>query len=372
MSNNRQGEIKTSATIGMSVNIILFIAKFIISIISGSVSILSDAFNNLSDLFSSIITLVSAYLTQKPADENHPYGHGRVEYIATQLVSFFIIYVGITLLIESIKQILNPQPLEVSSWIYLVLILSILLKGWMMLKNQKIKKKIDSDLIEAVVVDSRNDVISSVVLLIAMLIQPKTSLPIDGMVGTLLSILILYQGYEILRNSISKLLGKKISDETIKVIDKIINSDPNVLGYHNFKGHDYGPNHIHVSVDLELPDTTDLNTAHRIVDSIEREIYQAVKVDVVAHIDPISSDEELNQRMYQEVLELTSDLFNPTVIEKFSCVKGHHRTSIFLTLNLPNEQEYNRIRNQLVQRAKQHKEELSFHFELRNTGESNE
>lgn len=360
---NRQKEIKHSSQIGIGTNLFLFISKFIVSLLSGSVSILSDAFNNLSDCFSSIITMISVYFADKPADKDHPYGHGRSEYIATQFVSFFIIYVGITLLWESSKQIISPKPLEISWWVYGVLILSIYLKGWMWMMNQRIVKKTNSDLIKAVVIDSRNDVIASCLLLLAMSLQPHTSLPIDGFFGLVLSVIILIQGIAVLRNSMSKLLGKKISDDMIAEIDKIINRHPDVLGYHNFKGHDYGPNHIHVSIDLELPDATELNKAHKIVDSIEREVHQLLGVDVDAHIDPISSDTELNRLMYNKVVELSHDLFDAQQITTFYCVKGHYRTSIFISLNIEDDERFKFVKKELLERAKNDTSNLSFHVE---------
>ena len=359
----RQQEIKYSSYIWMCTNLFLFECKLVLSIISGSVSILSDAFNNLSDLFNSIATFVSAYLAEKPADKTHPYGLGRAEYIATQLVSFFFLYVGITLFFQSINQINNPKPLDISISVYVILTLSIILKGWMMIINRRIAKKTKSDLIDAVVVDSRNDALSAILLLAAMILQPRTSLPVDGVAGVILSIVILYQGVEILRKSMSKLLGKKLSQEMISEIGRIINKHPAVLGYHNFKGHDYGPNHIHVSVDLELPDTTDLNTAHKIVDSIEREIYQSIKVYVVAHIDPISSDKDLNKEMYEVVKELSKDIFDTKRITKFSCVKGHYRTSIFVTLDIKENEEFKQIKSALLAKAKKDTPSLSFHVE---------
>lgn len=362
--NTREDYLKSSSYFGLLMNLILFTSKISIGLISGSIAILSDGFNNLLDFSNSIITLVSTHLSSKPADENHPYGHGRVEYIATQFVSFFILYIGISLLIESIDLIFNPKPIDLSIWLYAVLILSFILKGLMVLYNMRIKKKVDSDLIDAVIMDSKADVISSLILLVAMLLQPYSHYPIDGFAGLVLSVILILQGVGLLMRTLSKLMGKKLNDETIERIDQIINSHPTILGYHNLKGHDYGPNHIHASVDIELADTTGLSEAHLIVDEIEKKLREELMIDAVCHIDPISSDPQVNKEMFEVVLALGHDLFTKEDISKFSCVKGHLRTSVFINFSFEDRSHFELIKSRLLSRAEKECPSLSFHVIL--------
>lgn len=358
---NRYQNLNLSAFIGIFSNLILFIMKLSGGLISGSIALISDAFNNLFDFSNSIITLVTNKLTQKPADEDHPFGHGRIEYIGTQFISFFILFIGINLLLESIEKIRNPQPIDFSLWFVLILMGSIFIKLFMVIANKRIYQQTQSDLIQAVILDSKVDIYSSILLLFALWIQQFVDFPIDGLAGLILSVLLIIQGISILKNTLSKLLGKKLSNKLITQIDAIINEHPEILGYHNLKGHDYGPNHIHVSIDIELPDTMNLVDAHRIVDSIERELNAQLNIDSVCHIDPISSDKELQKEMYQLVLDLG---VNEKSINKMYCVRGHVRTSVFLDLNCKDKETYTKQKQTIIEKAKSLDENVSFHFSL--------
>lgn len=360
----RQQLLKTSAYYGLISNFILFCSKLIVGLLSGSISIISDAFNNLLDFSNSIITLVTTFFASKPADDSHPFGHGRVEYISTQFVSFFILYVGITLLLKSIEQIRTAQAIQFNMWLYAVLILSFIVKASMVLYNKKITSVIHSDLIDAVIIDSKMDVISSIILLVALSLQRFVSLPIDGVAGLILSVILIYQGIGILGKTLSKLLGKSLSEEMISDIDKIINQHHHILGYHNLKGHDYGPNHIHVSVDIELPDTTNLVDAHRIVDEIERQLNNELNIDAVCHIDPISTDEQLNQELLHVVLDVGKGYFELEDITKFACVRGHLRTSVFITLDSKKNPQFGDNKERFLKKAKKETPYLSFHVIL--------
>lgn len=358
---NRHQNLNLSAFIGIFSNLILFIMKLSGGLISGSIALISDAFNNLFDFSNSIITLITNKLTQKPADEDHPFGHGRTEYIGTQFISFLILFIGINLLFESIDKIRNPQPFYFSLWFVLILISSIMIKWLMVVANKRIYQLTQSDLIEAVILDSKLDVYSSILLLIALWAQQFIDFPIDGIAGVILSALLIYQGILLLKNTLSKLLGRKLSSQLMSEIDAIINEHPEILGYHNLKGHDYGPNHIHVSIDIELPDTMNLVDAHRIVDSIERELNAQLNIDSVCHIDPISSDLALQKEMHQLVLDLGVDELS---INKLYCVRGHYRTSIFLDLNIQDKEAYKKQKESVIEKAKRLDENVSFHFSL--------
>lgn len=358
----REELFKYSAILGLIGNLILFSSKLFIGLFSGAISLVSDAFNNLLDFTNSLITFLAAYILGKPADKDHPYGHGRMEYISAQFVSFFILFVGINLLLKSMNQITNPVKIAFSPWLYVVLIISVGIKGLFVFFNHQIYKYTKSDLIEAVMLDSKMDVLSSLMLLGAMVAQFYTSFPIDGFAGVIISLMLLIQGISILKKALSKLMGHQLSEDSILVINEIINSHPKILGYHNLKGHDYGPNHVHVSVDIELPDTMDLVVAHNIVDEIEKQLNKDLGIDAVCHIDPISSNDELNEEMIKTVLKLSQGYFHESDIIKFSCVEGHLRTSVFITLD---DENFNDKREEFITFVQQQAPHLSFHINVK-------
>lgn len=281
--------------LGLISNLILFIAKIIIGSISGSVSIMADAINNLSDTASSILTLVGFKIAAKPADKDHPYGHERFEYISGFLVSILIIYVGIQFLHNSYDKIRQPEPLQLSPIIFLVLTLSILMKVWQGTMYRRISNKISSETLKATAQDSFNDVFTTLAVLISSGVELLSGWRIDGYVGFLMALYIIYSGYQMIRKFIDELLGQRPPQAEVNQIRERLDKFPNIIGYHDLLIHSYGPTSTFASVHIEVDESWSLTHAHEVIDMIEREIKQSLGVDLVCHLDPYP----LNDTDYQ-------------------------------------------------------------------------
>lgn len=272
---------------GICVNCILFVMKFIIGTITGAVSVTADAFNNLSDVASSLISLVGAKMAARPANADHPFGHGRLEYVSALAVAFLVLEVGFTLLKDSVSKILNPEPIQFSVVSVVVLVLSIMLKLWLSVFNTKLGKRINSQPMLATAADSRNDCLSTMATIVSLLVFSFLSINIDGIVGLLVSFLILKCGVEIAKDTLDPLIGGNVDIELSKTIKEFILSYPEVLGCHDLIVHNYGPSKSFASVHVEISDTTDLEASHILMDGIERDCLKKYGIQLVTHTDPI-------------------------------------------------------------------------------------
>lgn len=276
-----------AGTTGICVNCILFVMKFIIGTITGAVSVTADAFNNLSDVASSLISLVGAKMASRPANADHPFGHGRLEYVSALAVAFLVLEVGVTLLKDSVSKIFNPEPIQFSVVSVVALVLSIMLKLWLSVFNTKLGKKINSQPMLATAADSRSDCLSTVATIISLLVFSFLSFNIDGIVGLLVSFLILKCGVEIAKDTLDPLIGGNVDIELSKTIKEFILSYPEVLGCHDLIVHNYGPSKSFASVHVEISDTTDLEESHVLMDGIERDCLKKYGIQLVTHTDPI-------------------------------------------------------------------------------------
>lgn len=272
---------------GICVNCILFVMKFIIGTITGAVSVTADAFNNLSDVASSLISLVGAKMAARPANADHPFGHGRLEYVSALAVAFLVLEVGFTLLKDSVSKILNPEPIQFSVVSVVVLVLSIMLKLWLSVFNTKLGKRINSQPMLATAADSRNDCLSTMATIVSLLVFSFLSINIDGIVGLLVSFLILKCGVEIAKDTLDPLIGGNVDIELSKTIKEFILSYPEVLGCHDLIVHNYGPSKSFASVHVEISDTTGLEASHILMDGIERDCLKKYGIQLVTHTDPI-------------------------------------------------------------------------------------
>lgn len=280
---------KFSSIIGIICNTILFAGKITVGIISGSVSITADAVNNLSDASSSVISLLGFKLASKPADEAHPYGHGRYEYLSGLVVSVLILVIGVELLKEGISKIIEPSEVEFSWIIVGVLGASILVKLWMMLLNRRIGKRISSNTLIATAADSRNDVISTSAVLAATLISHYTSVELDGYIGVAVALFILYSGVGLVKDTIDPILGRAPSEEYVRHIHDIIMSYDGVLGTHDLMIHDYGPGRMFASVHVEMAAENNVLESHDVIDNIERDFLKNEGLHITVHLDPITT-----------------------------------------------------------------------------------
>lgn len=342
---------KLSGIVGIICNVLLFAAKLIIGLLSGSVSITADAMNNLSDASSSIVTMIGFRMAEKPADEDHPYGHARAEYITGLCVAAFILLIGWELGKSSFQKILNPEPVAFSWLMAAVLLLSMAAKLWLALFNLHLGKKIHSSALLAASVDSRNDVIATAAVLISCLVGMLTDFNPDGYVGILVALFILYSGVQIARDTIDPLLGKAPDAELVNSIREKLLSYEYVLGIHDLMVHDYGPGRRFASVHVEMDRELDPLFSHNIIDEIEREFEQSENIQLVVHYDPmVTDDEEVNEtKKFVEAIVKTLD--KRLSIHDFRLVAGPKHTNVVFDLVVPFglEQTADDLCNSIVQ-----------------------
>ena len=290
----RESYGQLGSIVGIVCHIFLFIAKLAIGTIFNSISITADAINNLSDAGSSIITWIGFKLSGKPADEDHPFGHARVEYISGLIVSFLIILLGVELVKSSVQKILHPEPLVFDTLIVVVLILSIALKFWLSRFNRKLGDLIDSTTLKATSTDSMNDVIATSVVLISILISSFTSLQVDGYMGCLVALFIIYSGINLVKETISPLLGEAPNPELVNNIISTIRNYEGVLGIHDLVVHNYGPERCFASVHVEVDAGEDILKSHDMIDNIERDFASNLGIHLIIHLDPIITDDAVS------------------------------------------------------------------------------
>lgn len=330
---------KFASYFGILLNILLFAIKIVIGTLCGSVAISADAVNNLSDASSSIISLIGFKMADKPADEDHPYGHGRYEYISGLMVAVLILVIGIELLKSSIDKIFNPSAVEFSLLSAGVLVVSIILKLWMMCFNRKIGKLIESGTLYATAVDSRNDVIATAAVLAALTISQFIPFDLDGYMGVAVAVFILINGFGLIKDTISPMLGEAPDAEFVEKIRQKILTYPGVLGTHDLMIHDYGPGRKFASVHVEMSSKDDVIESHDVIDNIERYFFENENLHLVVHYDPIvTDDEEVTQIRLWIANEITK--IHPKLsIHDFRMVPGTTHTNLVFDCVAPYNME---------------------------------
>ena len=326
---------RLSGRVGIGGNLLLFAGKLSVGLLSGSMSITADAMNNLSDAASSIVTLLGFRLAERPADEDHPYGHARYEYLSGLAVAALILLIGFELAKDSVGKILNPTAVEFSLVTALVLVGSILVKLWMAMFNTQLGRHIDSQTLLASAADSRNDVISTTAVLVAGLVERFSGLQIDGFMGLAVALFILYSGAMLGKETISPLLGENATPELRKLIVDTVQSDERVLGYHDLMVHDYGPGQRFASLHVEMDQREDPMLCHDIIDNLERICYEKHKVHLVIHYDPVVMDNEELSQMRQQVAQLLAEQDSRLTIHDFRMVRSKGHTNLIFDVALP-------------------------------------
>ena len=283
---NREKLVILTGVMGLSINLIAFLLKIVVGFLSNSVAIISDAINNLSDSLSSLVTIFGTKIASKPADKEHPYGHGRTEYIASLIIGIFIILVGFELFKTSIENIFNPKDLEISTYMALVLIISILLKLYMYYYNNEAYKISGSTLNKTVSVDSLNDVLSTLIIIVSLIFSKLFNVNIDGYVGVVISIIVLKSGVEMFLEIGNKLTGKEIPQKTIDKMTQIILRGKYIKGVHQIEIHEYGRRKLYGSCHVEVPANIDTYTMHKILHQVERKVYKEMEITLSIHADP--------------------------------------------------------------------------------------
>ena len=276
--------------VGIIINTLLFLIKLFVGLFAGSIAIIADAFNNLSDAASSIITIIGFKMANKPADAEHPFGHGRIEYISALVVSFMVMLVGFQFVKTSFSKILNPEAVTFEIMPFLLLLISIGFKIWLSKFNKNLGNKINSSALKAAGTDALGDVFTSTTVVISFFASNFTSLPIDGYIGVLVALVIIYSGFSLIKETISPLLGEAPDAELVQQINDMVLSYEHISGVHDLVIHNYGPGRIMASIHAEIPADINIMTIHNIIDSAEREISQKLGVYLVVHMDPVSVD----------------------------------------------------------------------------------
>lgn len=328
---------RLSGIVGIVCNVFLFIGKLLAGMLSGSVSIMADAMNNLTDASSSVVTLVGFKLAERPADEKHPYGHARFEYLSGLAVAAMIIVIGFELARTSIGKIIHPEPVNFSWLAGGILLVSILLKLWMSRFSGQLAKLIDSSALLAAAADSRNDCISTGAVLAAALVEMYTNWTVDGYVGFAVALFILWSGAGLAKETISPLLGESAPVELQKQIVDYMESNPMILGYHDLMVHDYGPGQRFASVHAEMDSSLDPLTCHETIDDLERECLASHGVHLVIHYDPVvTNDPDLN-RIRGEIDEMLHRMDARAQTHDFRIVRGDGHTNLIFDAVLPSE-----------------------------------
>lgn len=326
---------KFSGKVGIVCNVLLCILKLAIGFFTSSVSIIADAVNNLSDASSSIISIIGFKLSEKPADAEHPYGHGRYEYLSAMSVAVIIIVIGFDLLKTGISKILSPEEVMFNASLVVILIFSIVVKLWMMIFNNKYGKKINSKLLLATALDSRNDIISTGTVLVSTIVSHLTSVELDGWVATVVSIFILYSGYGLIKDTLNPLLGCPPEEEFIEEIKNKIMSYPGVIGMHDLIVHDYGPCRKFASVHIEMDSKEDPLVSHDIIDNIEVDFMKNNGIQMIVHYDPILTDDPLTTELKQKIIKIISVIDKSLSIHDFRVVPGNSHTNLIFDCVAP-------------------------------------
>lgn len=320
---------------GIGLNVLLFIGKFLAGTISGSIAITADAFNNLSDAGSSVITLLGFRLAGRKPDPEHPFGHGRIEYISGLIVSGLILLMGAELAKTSFDKILHPAAVDFSVIAMVILAVSILVKLYMSLYNRQIGKKINSAAMAATAADSISDAISTSAVLAAMLVAKFSGLMIDGYVGMIVAVLILISGVKAAKETIAPLLGQAPETEFVQQIERIVMSHPPICGIHDLVVHDYGPGRVMISLHAEVPAGGDMLELHDVIDNAEIALRRELNCEAVIHMDPIVTDDGITSELRAKVSKLVKTIDERITIHDFRIVPGNTHTNLIFDAVVP-------------------------------------
>ncbi len=334
---NRYAYGKLAGGTGIACNILLFLAKLLIGILSASVAIIADAFNNLSDAGSSIVTLFGFKLSSAPADKEHPFGHGRMEYLSALGVAALIMLAGYELGKSAVEKIISPS-LPTVNWVtLLILVLAIAVKLWMALFYRFIGKRIHSEALLASYTDSRNDVICTALVLVSALVGWQFHVAIDGYIGLLVAAFVLWSGFSVIRETVSPLLGQAPDPALVEGITETVLSFDGVIGIHDLIVHNYGPGRTIVSLHAEVPCTADIMKSHDTIDLAERALNENYHVIACIHMDPVDTDDETTKELRLIAESVLADVDERLTLHDFRVVHGDTHTNLIFDLVLPYE-----------------------------------
>lgn len=335
----REGYGKLGSIVGILINAVLSVCKIVIGTIFNSISVTADGFNNLSDAGSSVITFIGFRMSGKPADNDHPFGHARIEYLTGLAMGVIILLLGAELVKSSVGKIRNPETTVFSQAMVLVLALSIILKLWLSYFNSKIADKISSSTMKAAAMDSRNDVISTAAVLISIYVAKFTGIEIDGYMGVLVALFIIYSGYSILKDILNPLLGEMPDPDFINKIEQKVLSYDGIINIHDLVVHNYGPNKYFASVHAEVDAKEDVLKSHDIIDNIERDFARDLNINLVIHLDPIITDDKEINELRCMTEKIIKEIDDRLTMHDFRVVKGETHTNLIFDVVVPIEYE---------------------------------
>lgn len=324
--NTESTEVRTrygilASVVGIFCNVFLFAAKLIIGTLMHSLAVTADAFNNLSDAASSIISFIGVKMAGKPADAEHPFGHGRIEYIAALIVSFLVIEVGFTFFKTSAGKLMHPEDITFDLVPFLILILSILVKLWMAAFNRKLGKKIDSKVMLATAADSLGDVITTSATVVSILICYVANVNIDAIAGLIVSLLVIWSGFSIAKDTLEPLIGQRVPAELYQKISQMVESYDGIVGTHDLIVHNYGPNQGMATIHAEVPNDVNIEVSHAIIDRIEREVGKELNITLVIHMDPVELHDAEVLRLKEKTEHIIKALDSKLSFHDFRLVK---------------------------------------------------
>ena len=326
-----------SSIVGICCNVILFVAKLVVGVVIHSVSVMADAFNNLSDAASSVISLVGVKIAARPSDKDHPFGHGRAEYISALLVAFLILEVGLSCIKSSFEKIFSPEAVDFSYVSIAILVGSMLVKLWLSFFNRKLAKKANSSVIKATATDSLNDVLVTGATVVSILVFRFFEINLDGYIGIIVAILIFVSGINIIKDTVKPLLGEAPDPEVCENLINKVTSYEGIVGTHDLIIHNYGPSRSMASIHAEVPSDIDILFAHETVDRIEREVFDEMGIFLVIHMDPIEVDNEVVDRCRELVIDAIVSLECGITMHDFRMVSGDGQTNLIFDIVVGHE-----------------------------------
>lgn len=330
-----------SSVVGIICNVFLFILKYIMGTLSGSISVVSDAFNNLSDSAGCMVTLLGYKLASKPADKDHPFGHGRMEYLTALTIAVLILIVAFELFRNSVNKIIHPEKLTFSLIVLISLLVSILIKLWMSFFNAFLGKKINSSVMLAAAKDSRTDVIATSATCIAVISSLYTNLPVDGIMGLVVSLFIFKSGIDIVKDTVDNLLGKPVDSDIVYAIKEMIGESDKIIGIHDLVVHNYGPGNMIGSLHAEVKSNEDFVFVHDMIDELERRIHRELNILMTIHMDPIETDNEQVNLSLDMIRNIILDIDHCLQIHDFRLVAGDTHTNLIFDIVVPYDCKYN-------------------------------
>ena len=340
-----------ASVVGIFCNVLLFSVKLAIGLILSSLAVTADAFNNLSDAASSIISFVGVKLAGKPADAEHPFGHGRIEYIAALIVSFLVIEVGFTFFKSSISKIMHPEEITFDPVPFIILILSILVKLWMAFFNNKLGKRIDSKVMLATAADSLGDVITTSATVISIVICHFTSINVDAIAGLIVSGIVIWSGVSIAKDTLEPLIGQRVPSELYQKITDMVESYEGIVGAHDLIVHNYGPNRSMATIHAEVPNDVSIEASHEIIDRIERDAKKELNILLVIHMDPVEMRDEEVLELRDKTSHIVHALDPELHFHDFRVLKENEQKNLIFDLVVPDsytEKDANRVMHQLI------------------------